>query len=122
MDENDKDGSPPDEAPGAVDKGEQSPDASQQAYEAAQHEVPPIDFTTFVLSLSTSALVHLGEAYEQGSEPVVNLPMARQTIDLIGLLEDKTRGNLTGEEERLLQQVLFDLRMRFLACSKKSDS
>ncbi len=122
MDENDKDGAPPQEAPGTHENGEQSPDASQQAYEAIQHEVPPIDFTTFVLSLSTSVLVHLGEAYEQGSEPEVNLTMARQTIDLLGLLEDKTRGNLTGEEERMLHQVLFDLRMRFVACSNKPGS
>jgi hypothetical protein len=44
-----------------------------------------------------------------------DLPMARQEIDLLGVLEDKTRGNLTGEEERLLSQVLFDLRTRYVA-------
>jgi len=122
MDENDRNGARPEEEPGTAENGEQNPDTSQQAYEAIAHEVPPIDFTTFVLSLSTSALVHLGEAYERGSEPAVNLPLARQTIDLLGLLEDKTRGNLTGEEERLLQQVLFDLRMRFVASGKKPGS
>jgi hypothetical protein len=48
----------------------------------------------------------------------VNLPMARQTIDLLALLEKKTRGNLSGEEERLLEQVLCDLRMRYVEVSK----
>ena len=65
----------------------------------------PIDFNTFVLSLSTSALMHLEEP---------NLVMAKQTIDILGLIEQKTRGNLDGEEERLLHQVLTDLRMRYV--------
>ena len=121
MDDNGKPDTSGGEAPDAPENDEQGRDASQQAYDSIQHDVPPIDFTTFILSMSTSALVHLGEAYEPGSEPQLNLPMARQTIDLLGLLEDKTRGNLTGEEERLLHQVLFDLRMRFVASSKKSD-
>jgi hypothetical protein len=79
-------------------------------------EVPPIDFNTFVLSLSTSALVHLGVAKGPGGEaPTPELPLARHTIDLLSLLEEKTAGNLTGEEERLLAQVLYDLKMRYLA-------
>jgi hypothetical protein len=48
------------------------------------------------------------------------LPLAKQTIDLLGLLEEKTRGNLTGEEERLMTQILFDLRMRFVEKSKST--
>jgi len=118
-DENGKPGGEQETEPEAAPESEAAQDASQQAYESISQSIPPIDFTTFVLSLSTSALVHLGEAYEQGGEPRVNLPMARQTIDLLGLLEDKTRGNLTGEEERLLHQVLFDLRMRFVARNKQ---
>lgn len=75
--------------------------------------IPPIDFNILVLSLSTSALMQMGEATDQ--EPVPpDLVLARQTIDLLAVLEDKTRGNLTGEEERLLQQVLTDLRVRFV--------
>lgn len=76
-------------------------------------EMPPIDFNIFVLSLSTSALMQMGEAPDHDNgEP--DLALARQTIDLLGMLEQKTRGNLTGEEERLLHQVLTDLRMRFV--------
>jgi len=73
----------------------------------------PMDFNLFVLSLNASALMHLGEPAGREDAADINLPMARQTIDMIALLEEKTRGNLTGQEERLLHQVLFDLRMRF---------
>ena len=85
----------------------------------AQGDMPPLDFTTFVLSLSTSALLHLGEKLPGAPETQENLAVARQTIDLLGLIEQKTHGNLTGEEERLLTQVLYDLRMRFVQKSKK---
>lgn len=77
--------------------------------------MPPLDFTTFVLSLSTSALMHLGLAEGPDGVPhEPSLPLARQTIDLVALLQEKTRGNLTGSEERLLSQVLHDLRMNFI--------
>lgn len=85
-------------------------------------DYPPIDFNTFVLSLSTSALMSMGEVDDPATgESHVNLPLARQTIDLVALLEEKTQGNLTGEEERLLSQVLYDLRMRFVAAAKGSE-
>jgi Domain of unknown function (DUF1844) len=81
--------------------------------------LPPVEFTTFVLSLSHSALMHLGEAPDPETGGMgKNLPLARQTIDLIGMIEEKTRGNLTGEEERLIAQILFDLRMRYVEKSK----
>jgi hypothetical protein len=81
----------------------------------AQDDLPGVDFATFVLSLTHSAHVHLGLAADPGTgETEANLPMARQTIDLIALLEDKTKGNLSGEEERILEQALYDLRMRFV--------
>ncbi|MFW5926186.1 MAG: DUF1844 domain-containing protein [Myxococcota bacterium] len=81
---------------------------------------PPLDFNTFILSLSTSALMNMGEVPEPASGEVdKNLPLARQTVDLLAMLEEKTKGNLTGEEERLLTQVLYDLRMRYLAALEK---
>ncbi len=93
-------------------------DASEAA---ASGELPRIDFTTFVLSLSHSVLVHLGDAPNPvDGTPDQNMPMARQTIDLLGLLEQKTRGNLTGEEERVLQQVLYDLRLRYVEISRRT--
>lgn len=98
-------------------------DAARRAEQAAaqqDEDFPPIDFNTFVLSLSASAAMHLGMAPNPVTgTPEVNLPLARQTIDLLSVLEKKTEGNLTGEEERLLSQVLYDLRMQFVASSKK---
>lgn len=83
-------------------------------------ELPPIDFNTFVLSLSTSALVNMGAVPDPASgETHQNLPIAKQSVDLLGILEEKTRGNLTGEEERLLSQVLYELRMRYVATFNK---
>lgn len=86
---------------------------------ASPSELPRIDFATFVLSLSHSALMHLGDAPNPGGENAgPDLEMARQTIDLLHLLEEKTHGNLTGEEERMLSAALYDLRLRFVEVSK----
>jgi hypothetical protein len=76
-------------------------------------DAPAIDFNTFVLSLSASALVDMGAIEMPGVEAQKNLPLARHTIDCLVLLEQKTAGNLTGEEERLLSQVLDDLREKY---------
>ena len=90
----------------------ESGDEQESSGDADEQELPPFDFNLLVLSLTTSALMHLGEAPgETGT--VVNLGHARQVIDTLAVLEEKTRGNLTGEEERILHQALFDLRMRY---------
>jgi Domain of unknown function (DUF1844) len=82
-------------------------------------ELPAIDLTTLVLSLSHSVLLSLGDAPDPVTgERGADLPLARQTIDLIALLQEKTRGNLSGEEERVLSQSLFDLRMRYVEVVK----
>ena len=81
-------------------------------------ELPTLDFSTFVLSIIGTAYVHLGDAPNPEGEPERNLPLARQDIDLLGLLQEKTKGNLTGEEERLLDSALYDLRMRYIEVSK----
>lgn len=97
-------------------------EASHTAFREAatgSENLPDIDFTTFVLSLNHSARVHLGDAPEPGGETrAISLPLARQTIDLLALLQDKTRGNLTGGEEHILAQALYDLRMRFVEVAK----
>lgn len=82
--------------------------------------LPDIDFSTFVLSLSSSILIHLGEMPdpETGAKSV-SLPMARQTVDLLGLLQDKTRGNLTDDEDRLLTELLYDLRLKYVNVCKE---
>ena len=87
--------------------------------EGGDQELPAIDFATFVLSLSHSALVHLGDAPDPSGGPAQpDVAMAKQTIDLLAVLQEKTEGNLTGEEERLLDQVLYDLRMRYVEVAR----
>jgi hypothetical protein len=77
--------------------------------------VPEVSFSAFVYSLSTSALVHLGEIPEPITEKMdKNLPLAKQTIDILGILQEKTKGNLTQDEENLLNSFLYDLRMRYV--------
>jgi hypothetical protein len=82
----------------------------------SQSAATPADFTTLVLSLSTSAMMHLGEVPGEDGQPMPkNLPLAAHTIDLLAMLEDKTRGNLTGDEERILSGVLYELRLKYAA-------
>jgi hypothetical protein len=84
--------------------------------------LPPVDFETFITSLSASALLHLGAMpLPDGSTQEVNLPMAKHTIDIIALLEEKTRGNLTDAEARTMNTILYDLRLRFIEVCKKTD-
>ena len=79
------------------------------------HPPAPLDFGTFVLSIGSSALVHLGEIqHPDSSEARENLLLARQVIDLLAMLEEKTRGNLTPEEARFLSDLLADLRLKFV--------
>lgn len=77
--------------------------------------LPEISFSSFVLSLSSSILLHLGEiADPQSGEKKKDLALAKQTIDIITLLKEKTKGNLTEEEQKLLEYILYDMRMRFV--------
>ena len=78
--------------------------------------LPPVDFTTLVISFAQSALVHLGElANPDTGEPARDLTLARHNIDLIGMLQDKTRGNLDTEEQKLIENLLYDLRMKYVS-------
>ncbi len=82
--------------------------------------LPEIDFATFILSLGTSALYHLGEmAGPEGQKAEQNLPLAKQTIDILALLRDKTKGNLAPDEAQLLDSLLYDLRMKYVATTGK---
>jgi hypothetical protein len=86
----------------------------------AEKELPAVDFSTFVMSLTHSALVHLGDAPDPDGARGVHLPLARQTIDLLALLQEKTKNNLQGPEERLLEQALYDLRLRYVEVSRSN--
>ena len=81
--------------------------------------LPEVNFSSFLLSLSSSILLHLGEiADPQSGEKKKDLALAKQTIDIITLLNDKTKGNLTEEEQNLMEHLLYDLRMRFVKASQ----
>lgn len=80
----------------------------------------PIDFTTFIFSLGSSALMHLGDApHPEMGGTHQDLALARETIDLLAMLREKTRGNLSQEEDRFLGSLLYDLRMRFIEAARK---
>ena len=75
----------------------------------------PIAFNTFVLGLASTAFIHLGVAPNPDTGRAErNLPLARQSLDLLSLLKDKTRGNLTQDEEQFFQELLTDLRLRYV--------
>ena len=83
--------------------------------QARDHHVPPINFPSFIYSMGTSALMLLGEAPGQGaaSQPP-NLAHAQEIIDILTMLETKTKGNLTPDEETLLEEMLYTLRVKFV--------
>jgi hypothetical protein len=77
-------------------------------------ELPPASFGALVNSLVTQALFYLGDLAPQGGEPVVNLDMSKHQIDTLSILEEKTKGNLTEEEQKLLDTALYEARMRYV--------
>jgi hypothetical protein len=83
---------------------------------AEQEQAESINFSAFVLSLATTAAVHFGDLGDpaSGEKHEPDLVAAGQMIDILALLQDKTRGNLDRDEEQLLSQVLYELRMRFV--------
>lgn len=101
-------------------EGESQREAGPEGGTASRAELPGIDFSTFALSLATSALVHLGlvDSPESGQRGEKDLPLARQTIDALEMLQEKTRGNLDEEETKLLQSLLYELRLRFVEAGK----
>ena len=87
----------------------------EAARESTEVPLPDINFASFIISLSSSAFVHLGDMPDPGTgETKKNIPLAKQTIDLLGLLREKTRNNLSEEEEKLFDHLLYDLRMRYV--------
>jgi len=90
-------------------------ETGREADSAKEEALPEIDFNSFIFSLSTSALIQLGEIEDPFTQKLgKNLPLAKQTIDLIGMLKEKTKGNLTSQEERVIENILYDLRMRYV--------
>ncbi|MDD2316710.1 MAG: DUF1844 domain-containing protein [Desulfobacterales bacterium] len=99
--------------PEASDKNSEKTSFEKRTSESGS--LPEINFSTFVFSLNSSALVHLGVLEDPATgKPAKDLPLAKQTIDIIGMLEKKTRGNLTNDEARLLENILHELRLMYV--------
>jgi hypothetical protein len=95
----------------------------RRAEREAARVLPPADFATLVLSLGSSAVAYLGEAPAgDDKKPARNLPMAKHAIDLLSVLEEKTRGNLSSEEQQILESLLFDLRLRYVEAVKTASA
>jgi hypothetical protein len=79
----------------------------------------PLSFAGFVLSLASTAAIHFGDLPDpiSGQPSELNLDGAAQMIEILSLLDQKTRGNLTAEERQMLEQVLYELRLRFVEVS-----
>lgn len=93
----------------------QAPPETAATPETEESPLPEIDFTSFIFSLSTTAMYHFGDF----PDPVTkkgqrNLPAAKQTIDILSILKTKTKGNLDEDENQLLDRLLYELRMRYV--------
>jgi hypothetical protein len=103
-------------------KEQGGPRGFQMSEEPAPGELPEMSFATLVLSLSASAAMHLGMEPAPGEQaPEIDLPLAKQTIDILEVLRGKTRGNLDEAESELLEKVLHDLRMKYVERGKAGE-
>lgn len=82
--------------------------------------MPEVTFPAFVMSLNTSALYHLGEIADPGTgKTIIDLDLARHAIDTLALIQSKTKGNLSSDEDALLENILYDIKIRFVKAVKK---
>jgi len=99
----------------AADEAAEKPDEPGQATEKEDYPLPEINFPTFIFSLNSSALVNLGVIEDPATnQKAKNLPMAKQTIDILGMMEEKTKGNLLDDEANMLKTMLYELRMLYV--------
>lgn len=109
---------------GAARDEDETPKGAVQGKGFVKHETPPssptdIDFSTFVLSLATGALINMGLAPDPTTgKAAKNLELAKQNIDILGLIHEKTRGNLSEDEKQLIESLLTEIRIRFVDSSK----
>lgn len=83
--------------------------------DAGRCVMPEVTFASFVLSLNTSALFHMGELpHPETGEKMVDAALAKHTIDTLGMMAEKTKGNLETDESELLTRVLYELKMKFV--------
>jgi hypothetical protein len=100
-------------APGSEPASRTRPAGGRAA--PGQRELPPPSFAALVQSIVTQILFYVGDLSPRGSEPTVNLDMAKHQIDILGILEEKTKGNLSDDEKHLLDAALYETRMRYVS-------
>jgi len=101
------------------EQGEKPTESREKHGSQESYEMPPVNFATFITSLGMQALMALGEI----ENPMTNkkekeLSQAKYLIDIIGLIQEKTKGNLENEEKKIIEQLLYELRMKFVAAGK----
>ncbi|RZB35076.1 MAG: hypothetical protein SRB1_00844 [Desulfobacteraceae bacterium Eth-SRB1] len=103
------------ESAGEEVKDQAQKETAPEEKQEPEIHLPEINFPTFIISLNASALVHLGAIEDPvAGKKVKNLPMGKQTIDILSMLEEKTRGNLSKEEENMLKHILYDLKIIYV--------
>ena len=101
-------------------ESDRSVDDLESQRQSHQEPLPEINFSTFVISLSTQVLMNLGEIPNPlTNAPEKDVPVAKQMIDILGMLQEKTRGNLNAGESKLIEEILFDLRMKYVEAVKQ---
>jgi len=102
-------------APTASSSAAAKPSAAAPTEPSQTPPAPPVSFSSFVISLGSSSLMLMGEQLDPHQTPIpVNLPQAKEIIDLLSVLEDKTKGNLTSDEQTVLRDMLYALRMKYV--------
>jgi len=105
------------EEKGVEDQEEKEKD-EEEVEEQVPMELPPVNFENFVFGLYNTARIHLGFHDPETNRLIQNLPLARHTIDTLGMIQEKTSGNLTAPEINLLENLLYELRMNYLRAAK----
>jgi hypothetical protein len=103
----------------SVGVGPAAPRAAAAANRARPEGIPAANFSTLVQSILTQILFYLGDFSARGAEPQVNLDMAKHQIDILSVLEEKTQGNLSDEEKKLLDTALYETRMRYVSVASQ---
>lgn len=100
-------------------KNDASPCGAGQRREGKKCVMPEVTFSSFFMALYSAVLLHLGEIDDPNTgRKEKNLLMAKHTIDTLSMLQEKTKGNLTADEDRMLQNTLYELKMRYVQASQ----
>jgi len=102
--------------------GQETKDQEKQTDSSEEKETEPfqVDFSTFIMSLTSSAFYHLGDMPDPSTgKKEVNLPAVQQSIDMLIMLREKTKGNLKEDEKKLLEQLVYELQVKYVAKTKE---